>query len=168
MSLTLKDYSAKEDFDYVFNLSRNEIGTQQPNVEKNFGEKDIRRRLNKNETLIIYYKGQRVGFMSYRVVNPLPFPFLANFKTKRVFLDLIALEGSAQHHGIGLEAVKELEKNAAKEGITTIYGHVLKTNEKALNAWKKIGSKVIGKRFGYLILEKKILNDTNRKMEAGS
>lgn len=151
MSLILKEYK-KDDMNFILRIVKEEIGNYHP--DQNFLDKDIKKRLKKNKTFIVYYQNRRTGFISYRKASfNLLFPLLSK---KRLFVDLIGFEKQYQHQGIGRKLMDWLEQEAKKMKIQSIYGYVMRNNQKAVKVWEHFGCKVVGKVKNHFIMEKKL------------
>ncbi|WP_462153883.1 GNAT family N-acetyltransferase [Pseudoalteromonas piscicida] len=112
-----------EDFPY-------EITVQESDLEKSLFSEDALAR-----AIIIYYNESAVGFMVYY------FSFSTTTGKKGLHLDDLYVEPEYQGLGLGRKALKYLACVALDNECARFEWWSLKTNEKAINFYKKLGAK---------------------------
>ncbi|WP_335921744.1 GNAT family N-acetyltransferase [Shewanella chilikensis] len=107
-----------------------EISVQESDLEKNLFSEDALAR-----AIIIYYNESPVGFIVYY------FSFSTTTGKKGLHLDDLYVEPEYQGLGLGKKALKYLAGVAIDNECARFEWWSLKTNEKAINFYKKLGAK---------------------------
>ncbi len=88
--------------------------------------------------------GERVGGIAYQTWRNMPCQLVIDYRHRSM--------------GYGISAMKEIEKIKAKEGITELWGQVIKSNKRMLSLMLSLGYHYVDEREGpqYFTLVKKI------------
>lgn len=107
-----------------------EISVQESDLDKNLFSEDALAR-----AIIIYYNESPVGFIVYY------FSFSTTTGKKGLHLDDLYVEPEYQDLGLGKKALKYLAGVAIDNDCARFEWWSLKTNDKAINFYKKLGAK---------------------------
>jgi len=101
----------------------------------------LRKRLEHNPIYLIYTDGQLVGEMDYQI-DP---GHLFKRKTGTAWIGIIIGEASARGKGIGTRAMRYLEEQIRMQGLKRIELGVFEFNKKAIQLYKRLGYREIGR-----------------------